>query len=167
MTPVEHLDLATVLEVSRAVSGETDLEKLIATILRLSLEHAGADRGLLILPSGDAHRINAEATIGSDGTRVELRHAPITSADLPASVFDHVLRTREIVLLQEASGANAFSDDEYLRRQRVRSVICLPLLKQTRAGRSDLPREQSDIRRPDRCPDGAFGAARHPGGHFT
>ena len=131
MTPVEHLDLATVLKVSRALSGETDLDKLIATILRLSLEHAGADRGLLILPSGDAYRIEAEAKIGSDGTRVELRQASITSADLPASVFSNVLRTRESVLLQEASGATAFSDDEYLRRHRVRSVVCLPLLKQT------------------------------------
>ena len=33
--------------------------------------------------------------------------------------------------------------------------------------RSDLPREQSDVRRPDRCAAGAFGAARHRGGHFT
>ena len=131
MTPIEHLDLATVLKVSQAVSGETDLEKLIATILRLSLEHAGADRGLLILPSGDTYRIKAEAKSRSDGTLVELRLASITSADLPESVFHNVLRTRESVLLQEASGANAFSDDEYMRRHRVRSVVCLPLLKQT------------------------------------
>ena len=131
MTPVEHLDLATVLNVSRAVSGETDLEKLIATILRLSLEHAGADRGLLILPSGDTYRIKAEAKSHSDGTLVELRQAGVTSADLPESVFHNVLRTSESVLLQEASGTIAFSDDEYMRRHRVRSVVCLPLLKQT------------------------------------
>ena len=86
MTPIEHIDLALVLQMLRALSGATDLEKLIATILRLSLEHAGADRGLLLLPSGDAYRIEAEAKIGSDGTRVELRKAKITSADLPASI---------------------------------------------------------------------------------
>ena len=59
MTLVEHLDLATVIKVSRAVSGETDLEKLIATILRLSLEHADAAEASLILPSGDTYRIKA------------------------------------------------------------------------------------------------------------
>ena len=58
---MEHLDLSTVLKVSQAVQGETDLEKLIAAIMRLSLEHAGAERGLLILPHGDAYRIEAEA----------------------------------------------------------------------------------------------------------
>ncbi len=47
--PVEHLDLATVLKVSQAVSGEIVLEKLIETLLRTAIEQAGAERGLLIL----------------------------------------------------------------------------------------------------------------------
>ena len=45
--PVEHLDLATVLKVSQAVSGEIVLEKLVETLLRTAIEHAGAERGLL------------------------------------------------------------------------------------------------------------------------
>ena len=47
---VEHLDLATVIKVSQAVSGEIVLEKLIDTLMRTAIEHAGAERGLLILP---------------------------------------------------------------------------------------------------------------------
>jgi PAS domain S-box-containing protein len=127
MTPVEHVDLAIVLKILRTLSGETDVEKLIATVLRLCLEHAGADRGLLLLPSGDTYRIEAEAKIGSDGTRVELRRASITSADLPESVFSNVVRTRERIHLEEASG----EDDEYMRRNHVRSVVFLPVLKQS------------------------------------
>ena len=49
-TPIEHLELATVLKVSEAVSGEIVLEKLIETLLRTAPEHAGAERGLLLLP---------------------------------------------------------------------------------------------------------------------
>ena len=45
--PVEHLDLATVIKVSQAVSGEIVLEKLIDTLMRTAIEHAGAERGLL------------------------------------------------------------------------------------------------------------------------
>jgi len=48
-TPVGHLDLATVIKVSQAVSGEIVLEKLIDTLMRTAIEHAGAERGLLIL----------------------------------------------------------------------------------------------------------------------
>ena len=59
--PVEHLDLATVIKVSEAVSGEIVLERLIDTLMRTAIEHAGAERGLLILPRGDDYRIEAEA----------------------------------------------------------------------------------------------------------
>ena len=62
LTSVEHLDLSALLKLSQAVQGETDLEKLIAAVMRLGLEHAGAERGLLMLPHGDGYRIEAEAT---------------------------------------------------------------------------------------------------------
>ena len=74
-TPVEHLELATVIKVSEAVSGEIVLEKLIDTLMRTAIEHAGAERGLLILPRGEDYRIEAEVTTGSDGVRVDLRQA--------------------------------------------------------------------------------------------
>lgn len=48
MAPVELLDLATVIKVSQAISGDTVLEKLIDTLMRTAIEHAGAERGLLI-----------------------------------------------------------------------------------------------------------------------
>ena len=72
-TSVEHLDLATVIKVSQAVSGEIVLEKLIDTLMRTAIEHAGAERGLLILPHGEEHRIAAEARTGPDGVEVQLQ----------------------------------------------------------------------------------------------
>ena len=71
--PVEHLDLATVIKVSQAVSGEIVLEKLIDTLMRTAIEHAGAERGLLILPRGAEQRIEAEATTSGDTVVVHLR----------------------------------------------------------------------------------------------
>ncbi len=70
--PVEHLDLATVIKVSQAVSGEMVLEKLIDRLMRAAIEHAGAERGLLIVPRGDELHMEAEATIGGDGVTVHL-----------------------------------------------------------------------------------------------
>ena len=60
-TPAEHLDLATVVKVSQAVSGEIVLEKLIDTLMVTALHHAGAERGLLILLRGEQMQIEAEA----------------------------------------------------------------------------------------------------------
>jgi PAS domain S-box-containing protein len=127
-----HLDLATVIKVSEAVSGEIVLEKLIDTLMRAAIEHAGAERGLLILPRGEDYRIEAEATTSRDTVNVILRQAGVTAADLPSSVFQHVLRTNQSVLIHDASGQNPFAADEYIRGHHARSVLCLPLPKQTR-----------------------------------
>jgi PAS domain S-box-containing protein len=130
--PVEQLDLSTVVKVSQAVSGEAELDKVIATVMRLGLEQAGAERGLLILPQSTGYRIEAEARTNHEAVLVELRQAPVTATDLPRSVLDFVFRTRESVLLHHASVEGAFSGDEYLRSRQARSVLCMPLLKQSR-----------------------------------
>ena len=120
------------IKVSEAVSGEIVFERLIDALMRAAIEHAGAERGLLILPRGDEYRIEAEATIGSSDVKVELRQTDVTAAHLPVSIFRYAIRTRESVLLHDASGQSSFSDDEYLREHHSRSVLCLPILKQTR-----------------------------------
>ena len=131
-TSVERLDLATVMKVSEALSGEIVLEKLINTLMRTAIEHAGAERGVLILPRGDEYRIEAEVTTSSGKVEVHLRQANVTAADLPESVFRYVLRTKESVLLHDASAESPFSGDDYIRERHARSVLCLPILKQTR-----------------------------------
>ncbi|WP_028215286.1 AAA family ATPase [Paraburkholderia mimosarum] len=126
--PVEHLDIATVIRVSQAVSGEVVLDRLIDTIMRTAIEQAGAERGLLILPDGGDQRIAAEASTGSGTPDVKLRDVPVKAALLPESVLYHVLRTRECVILDNAVGVPEFATDPYIRRQGSRSILCLPLM---------------------------------------
>src|SRR5262249_56396678 len=47
--PVEHLDLATVLKVSQAVSSEIVLDKLVETLMRTAIAQAGGERGGFVL----------------------------------------------------------------------------------------------------------------------
>ena len=130
--PVEHLDLATVIKVSQAVSGEIVLEKLIDTLMLTAIEHAGAERGLLILPRGDELRIEAEATTSGETVIVGPREASVTAAGLPESIVHYVVRTLESVILDDASAQNPFSADTYIRHRHARSILCLPLLKQAK-----------------------------------
>ena len=130
--PVERLDLATVIKVSQAVSGEIVLEKLIDTLMRTAIEHAGAARGLLILPRGDELRIEAEATTSGDTVTVCLREASVAATELPESVLHYVVRTQESVILDDASAQNSFSEDSYISQHHARSILCLPLLKQAK-----------------------------------
>jgi PAS domain S-box-containing protein len=130
--PVEQLDLATVIKVSQAVSGEIVLEKLIDTLMRTAIEQAGAERGLLILPRGAEPWIEAEATTGGDTVVVQLREQPVTAAALPESVLHYVLRTRESVILDDAAAQPPFAADPYIRERQARSILCLPLITQAK-----------------------------------
>jgi PAS domain S-box-containing protein len=130
--PVEHLDLATVIKVSQAVSGEIVLEKLLDTLMRTAIEYAGAERGLLLLPRAGEQRAAAEATISGDAVSVHLRDEPLSAARVPASIVHYVARTGESVILDDASAANPFAADSYLHQHRARSLFCLPLINQSK-----------------------------------
>src|ERR1700687_5296661 len=53
-------------------------------------------------------------------------------SDLPLSALHYVIRTRERVVLDDASIRNLYSEDEYVREKLPRSVICLAIVKQTK-----------------------------------
>jgi PAS domain S-box-containing protein len=128
--PVEQLDLATVIKVSQAVSGEILLEKLLDTLMRTAIEYAGAERGFLILPRLAEQIVAAEAMITGDTVSVHLRDERLSDARLPASIVQYVARTRASVILDDASAENPFSQDPYISQYHTRSILCLPLINE-------------------------------------
>jgi PAS domain S-box-containing protein len=131
-TQVDQLELATLIKVSHALSGEIILEKLVDTLMRTAIEHAGAERGLLIIPRDDEYRIESEATTSGDTVIVNVRERSVTGTALPESILRYVTRTKQNVILDDASVQNRFSEDDYLHQRRSKSVLCLPLIKQAK-----------------------------------
>jgi PAS domain S-box-containing protein len=129
--PVENLDLATVIRTSQAVASEVVPEKLVETLMMIAVEHAGADRGLLVLPREEEQWIEAEARTHLHTVRVRLIGKLVTTSVIPTSILHHVVRTQGTIILDDAAVQNPFSGDNYLAERRVRSLLCLPLVKQT------------------------------------
>ena len=129
---VAQLDIGAVIKASQAISSEIVLDRLIETLMRIVIEDAGAERGLLILFRDDASQIVAEASTDRNAVEVILRQETVTPADLPVSVLLTVIRTLQSVILDEASAQNPFSADEYIHQKRPRSILCLPLVKQAK-----------------------------------
>jgi PAS domain S-box-containing protein len=100
--------------------------------MRTVIEQAGAERGLLILSRDGDLRIEAEATTSGNKIMVRLQQARITEGAVPESVIRYVVRTGESVILDDASVRDPFSGDRYVRRRHARSVMCLPLVNQTK-----------------------------------
>src|SRR5271163_2921138 len=127
--PVGQLDVETVVKASQALSSEMALPSLIEKLVRIAVEHAGAERGLLILIRDHEPRIEAEATTGPGEIELVVRQEQVTPSDLPQSVLHYVIRTHESVLLDDASADDVYSKDEYVRQERSKSILCLPIVE--------------------------------------
>jgi len=100
--------------------------------MHTAMEQAGAERALLILSRGQEPRIEAEATTSGDTVTVRLIDEAVTERVLPDSVLHYVLRTREIVILDDAAAQSPFGVDPYICQRHARSILCLPLLNQAK-----------------------------------
>jgi PAS domain S-box-containing protein len=127
--PFGQLDVETVFRASQALSSEIVLSRLIEKLVRIAVEHAAAERGLLILIRDGEPRIEAEATTSLVGIEVAVRQERVGPSDLPLSALYYAIRTLESVLLDDASSDTAYSMDEYVRLKRSLSVLCLPIVR--------------------------------------
>jgi PAS domain S-box-containing protein len=125
-----RLDIAALVEASRAISGELILDQLIEKLMNIVVEYAGADRGLLMLLTEEKVRIEAEATTHDATVKVILRQADAAVDELPESIVRTVVRTRKSIILGDAQQPNEFTADPYFSHRRPRSVLCLALVKQ-------------------------------------
>jgi PAS domain S-box-containing protein len=127
---VQHLDTSAMVKASQAVSGEIELPKLIETLMTITLENAGADRGLLILAQDAGFEVEVEAEASRTGVEVKLSRPAIAETLYPEAIINYVIRTQKSVILDDASHPGAIFEDGYWRSGRARSVFCLPMLRQ-------------------------------------
>jgi predicted ATPase/transcriptional regulator with GAF, ATPase, and Fis domain len=126
------LDLHTVIKVGQAVAGEMDLERLLGGLLRVAIEHAGAERGHLVLEHEGGPAVHVTGTSMAVQVRVDEGTPLAEATGLPVALVQLVRRTGETVVLADAAVEGPFVDDPYVRRGRPRSVVGMPVLNQGR-----------------------------------
>jgi GAF domain-containing protein len=126
------LDLFAVVKASQAISREIILDDLIRTLLSISVELAGADRGLLILLRDEVPLVVAEATTSRGQLETILRYSEISASELALAPLQYVIRTRESLILDDASRSSDFATDEYVRSHQSKSILLVPIVKQGR-----------------------------------
>ena len=81
------LDFSSVLKATQALSSEIVMEKLLASLLEVVIENAGAERGWLLQQHAGGWIIEAQ------GSRGKVEVLPDSQADmlkLPVSIFSYV-----------------------------------------------------------------------------
>ncbi|WP_437298996.1 response regulator [Sorangium sp. So ce426] len=122
--------MATVIRAAQAVSGEIVLDDVLDRLMRLTLEHAGARKCVLVLSRESGLVI--EASITSDPDTVVLGlSAPVgPGADLAVSLVEEVARTRQSVFVWDTSRDARPADARYLAGRGPRSILCLAMMCQ-------------------------------------
>jgi PAS domain S-box-containing protein len=123
------LDTTTVLKAAQTISGEIRLDRLQIKLLHLALEHAGAQKACMLLVNDGALYVEALASVDGGSTR---RLAPPVlledSDDVPQSVVQYVARTKQILVLSDATKEDVFTQDSYIKDFQPLSVMGLPIV---------------------------------------
>ncbi|MEM6938464.1 MAG: histidine kinase dimerization/phospho-acceptor domain-containing protein, partial [Pseudomonadota bacterium] len=124
------IDTSTVLRAAQTLSGEILLDRVLSKLLRLALEHAGAQKATMVL-RGDRGHLQVEEIAEVDGDRGRRLSPPelLESYDgIPVSIIQFVARTKEPLVLADATQEDVFTQDPYVIEQQPLSVLCLPIL---------------------------------------
>ena len=127
-----RLDITYLTEATRNITQQTDFEPLIKTILQSIMARLGAKTGYLLIAEKGMLSIIAKA---SKQHRVEVqmqRNKRVNHENLSDAIINYVLRTGEMVVLGNAQQEGAFTTDNTVQKQALKSLLCLPLIKQNR-----------------------------------
>jgi PAS domain S-box-containing protein len=117
------------MKAAQALSEIIHLDQLIAKLMQVVIENAGAETGALILLEDDHLTVVAQCS-GSRQCDLE-KLAVADCATIPVSVIHLVERTQETLVLDDAISEPSFLTDPYIQNQQPRSLLCMPILKQS------------------------------------
>ncbi|MGK7921622.1 MAG: AAA family ATPase [Trichodesmium sp.] len=121
------LDLDTVIKASQAISSEIVLDKLLSKLMKILIENAGAEKGVLLLLREGKLINQAEATL--DAEEVVVRETEINQCEnLPLTIINYVERTRQDIVLSNTGDEDRFTTDPYVAKNELKSVLCTPII---------------------------------------
>lgn len=125
----EGIDLLTIVRASQALSSETNLDRLKARLIELLGAMTGATTILIALRGEESSTWCLSGIPGAGEAEMPVEEAGEKGL-LPISVFRYVERTRETLLVEDATRDNRFAHDFYLASLDCCSLMAVPVLSQ-------------------------------------
>lgn len=123
------LDWAAVMKACQALSEEIEIERLLATIMQVVIENAGAERGCLLLYQDQQLCLVTQYPEQATQLPISLTHVEIKGY-LPLSLIHYSERTRETLVIQDGRTETKFAGDPYQIDRAPLSQLCMPILRQ-------------------------------------
>jgi C4-dicarboxylate-specific signal transduction histidine kinase len=98
--------------------------------MNIVIEISGAQRGLLVLERDGSYCIEAEGEASKGSTEL-LGGTDYTKSDkLSQAVVSYVRRTQRDIVLGNALEEGLFTEDSYVKKNMVKSLLCAPIISQ-------------------------------------
>jgi len=125
----QFLDLPTLIQASQTLSGEIEIDKLLTTILKISLANAGATKCVLLLKREQYLQVVA---LVEEGQEPELLPSiPLESSqDVAISLVNTVKRSLKPLVIVDARVSPQVAGDIYIQKHQPKSILCIPILNQ-------------------------------------
>ena len=126
------VDLASIIKAAQVFAAEIDLDVLSERMLRLVVENAGAERGVLLLVEEGA--VVAVTEYSARGDRIiDHGRAPVeTVASIPHALVLRAHRRGCAEVFEDAASDPLNAADSYVQRLKLRSALALPLIARGR-----------------------------------
>jgi predicted ATPase/GAF domain-containing protein len=128
----ESLDYRTLIKASQAISGEMLQPRLLERLLQTLMQHTAAQRGLLILEQRGELSVVAESDVDEPHVHLMANETVETTARACRPIVRYVARVEKTLVLADATVDPMFSRDRYIQEKRPHSVLCTPILYQTK-----------------------------------
>ncbi|MDN3642873.1 adenylate/guanylate cyclase domain-containing protein [Lutimonas halocynthiae] len=124
------LDLASVIKASQSIASQVKYSDLLKKLLQITIENAGAERGVLLHQKGDKLCIEAEGVSGNQEIKI-LPSIPFDQSDLvPHTFINYSRHSDESEVVNDASIEERFNNDPFVIKNQTISMMCVPLTSQ-------------------------------------
>ncbi len=128
---IRLIDIDLVLDVTRSLSEEVTLDKLLRKLIRNMVLHTGAERGVVVLERGESLYMEAEGGESEESISLFRGETPLESfSEVPKSIVYYVRRTLEPVVAPDVRLDVRFAGDASFASRQPISIMCVPILRQ-------------------------------------
>jgi len=120
----QNFDINAVLIAAKEISSEISMKKLLINCLKIIITNAGAERGVILLKRDDEILVEAQLSISNPKHKEKLSVTLDNYSYIPKSIIHYAIRSNESVLLENAVESKYFSNDEYIKTNKVKSILC-------------------------------------------
>jgi len=127
-TTQHSFDVETILRANMSLSQQVRLKNLIAEMLHLLTENAGANKVTFLRKEAQMWLVEADQENGQN--RIEKPTLFEDYPNLPRQVISYVLRSKKFVLSDDISQDATFLKDPYVQKSQTKSVLIVPVQRQ-------------------------------------